>query len=344
MTGHIDFFRATVPLGPPGFLNAGTYMLFTYYYSSSLHITFHDIPSNYIMYLYYSCRTGQYQFGFKLQLPDSLPPSFTHSWGGDRGSVKYIARARVDKSGFDWKTEQEFAVIPRPTPTDLRPVGNASQQNVTMCCCCNQGTAFIQINIDKDRFTRGEAINVAVQARNSTQKDFGSIDLKLKRMMALSSSYSTYSTRRVKETPVTVHGQGLSAGQNCEAGMARRMTVQVPADCPPSVNGRLVQCYYAIEASLESSLLSSVVTQVPIAITLGPAVAAQPSSGPPAVPPPGWNPQVFPTVNIPQPPATQPPPMPNAPPSQQPPTTLPQSDSFYHPPAVPSYQGPAPIV
>lgn len=261
--GHLDFFRVAMPLGPPGTLSP-----------------------------------GQYQFGFKLQLPESLPPSFHHMWGGDRGDIKYKIRAFVEKSGFDIKSETEVIIVDQPVTTG--PVGNAAQQNVTMCCCMGQGSAFVQANLEKGCYSRGESINVLVQARNNTSSNFDAINLNLKRMVVFSASSSGYNQSKNSKVAASAAVQGLSPGESAEGSLARRAVLQVPMDCPPSANGRIVQCIYILEVELKGGMgLSAVKTQVPLRISssvAGGAGAVQLQA------PDGWKPMlVFPTVDIPSP-------------------------------------------
>ncbi|KAL4528091.1 hypothetical protein Ndes2437B_g00204 [Nannochloris sp. 'desiccata'] len=210
--GHLDFFRVAMPLGPPGTLSP-----------------------------------GQYQFGFKLQLPESLPPSFHHMWGGDRGDIKYKIRAFVEKSGFDIKSETEVIIVDQPVTTG--PVGNAAQQN---------------------------------------------------RMVVFSASSSGYNQSKNSKVAASAAVQGLSPGESAEGSLARRAVLQVPMDCPPSANGRIVQCIYILEVELKGGMgLSAVKTQVPLRISssvAGGAGAVQLQA------PDGWKPMlVFPTVDIPSP-------------------------------------------
>jgi hypothetical protein len=221
-------------------------------------------------------------------------------WGGDRGEIKYKVRASVEKSGFDIKTETEVVIVDQPVNTG--PVGNSAQQSVTMCCCMGQGSAFVQANLDKGCYSRGEPINVAVQARNNTSSNFDAINLNLKRMVVFSASSSGYNQSKNSKVAATAAVQGLRPGESAEGGLARRAVLQVPMDCPPSANGRLVQCIYILEVELKGGMgLSAVKTQVPVRISSSSAVAA-PAAAPQLQAPDGWKPnQVFPTVDIPSP-------------------------------------------
>jgi hypothetical protein len=239
---------------------------------------------------------GQYQFGFKLQLPETLPPSFQHMWGGDRGKIAYTVRAFVAKSGFDIKAETEVVIVDQPINSG--PVGNSAQQNVTMCCCMGQGSAFIQASLDKACYSRGEAINVSVSARNNTSSNFDAINLNLKRMVVFSASFNGYNQSKSSKVAASAAVPGLRPGESAEGGLARRAVLQVPMDCPPSANGRIVQCIYILEVVMSGGVgLSAVKTQVPVRISSAMAAAVSQLQAPD-----GWKPnQVFPTVDIPSP-------------------------------------------
>lgn len=311
--GHHDFYRVRIPLGGPGTLNA-----------------------------------GQYQFAFNVQLPMTLPPTIKYKYGSDAGKIKYKVLARVEKHGFDIKGEAEVVVVDRP-PLQLHPVGNAAEKNVKMLCCISEGNLFVQMNLDKDCFSRGEDITVAVQARNSTQKDFKAIRVELKRRINL---YARGVSEVHNLDCARVDGEGLKAGQNAEGSMARHLTLRLPTDLLPSVAGQLLQCYYVLEVEMRGGLrLSDVRTQVPIRIS------AAPSTGGGQVPiapapdadifaaPEGWNPQTFAAVDVPAPRET---PNPNAeiqtmPSSMEsgPIGPLP-STAFYYPPPINSNAPSAP--
>jgi hypothetical protein len=221
-------------------------------------------------------------------------------WGGDRGEIKYKIRAFVEKSGFDIKAETEVIIVDHPSNTG--PVGNSAQESVTMCCCMGQGSAFVQANLDKGCYSRGEAINVSVQARNNTSSTFDAINLNLKRMVVFSASSSGYNQSKNSKVAASAAVQGLRPGESAESGLARRAVLQVPMDCPPSANGRIVQCIYILEVELKGGMgLSAVKTQVPVRISS--STAGGGAGMPPVLQAPdGWKPsQVFPTIDIPSP-------------------------------------------
>jgi len=219
-------------------------------------------------------------------------------WGGDRGEIKYKIKASVEKSGFNITSETEVIIVNKPSNTG--PVGNAAQESVTMCCCMGQGSAFVQANLDKGCYSRGEPINVSVQARNNTSSTFDAINLNLKRMVVFSASSSKYNQSKNSKVAASAAVQGLRPGESAQGSLARRAVLQVPMDCPPSVNGRIVQCVYILEVELKGGMgLSAVKTQVPVQISSSvPGAAAVPQLQAPD----GWKPrQVFPTVDIPSP-------------------------------------------
>lgn len=199
------------------------------------------------------------------------------------------------------------------------------------------------MNLDKDCFSRGEDVIVAVQAKNGTQKDFKAIRVELKRRINL---YARGVSEVHHYDCARIDGEGLKAGQNAEGSMARRLTLRLPTDLLPSVTGQLIQCYYVLEVEMRGGLrLSDVRTQVPIRISMAPATGGVQMPVPAAseaetfAAPEGWNPQTFAAVDVPTPRET---PNPNAEIQTMPSAAesgpigpLP-STSFYYPPVYSS--------
>lgn len=268
--GHNEFLRQAIPLGPPGQLNP-----------------------------------GQYQFGFHLQLPDTLPPSFKYSFGGDQGEIIYILRAYVEKSGFDIKGEFPLLILNKLPTISPQPAGNYNESNISSCCCISKGRASIQISIDKDILLCGDTVGVTVQARNLTSAPFHSILLSLRRRFGLASNISlpgSINTQRYTETVCTASAQGLQPGECVEGASARCINLAVPPNTPPSILGMMIQCVYTLEAELRGGFgLSSLKVFVPVSVLncpRGDMIARQENLLLQA--PEGWNPsQVFPTVKVP---------------------------------------------
>ena len=193
---------------------------------------------------------------------------------------------------------------------------------------------MIQINLPSDNFYTGAAVAVAVQARNDTSSTFDTIHVRLRRMVKLFSSTRRYERQQYNKVIVDVPVQGLRAKESAEGGSARNVTLEIPGDAPPTLEGQLVQCYYMVEVELKGGVgLSSVKTQVPIRIISGgtaplgggvsttdggvsssetgvlppsTSTTTTPTIGMTVEAPEGWKPQVFPTVNIPAPPPPPP--------------------------------------
>lgn len=235
--GNFDFFRVNIPLDSPGSLNA-----------------------------------GQYQFNFRIDLPSTLPPSFYYSKGGDRGEVIYKLCARASKGtfSFDIKGRSTITIL-APYYNDARPIFSSSTKNITQCCCLSQGHATAQISLDRDVVVDGENVEVVVQARNESSQSFQKLRVKLKRRVKLSSnstSSTSYYTQLFTDTMASFEGPGLRPGEIAESSTARRVKLTVPANLPPTLEGRLIQCHYVVEAELKAGLgTSSIRTSVPVRVT-----------------------------------------------------------------------------
>lgn len=280
--GQNNLLKIIVPLGPPGILTP-----------------------------------GQYQFGFKFDLPATLPQSFSFQRDGDREivQIQYMVKARVSRPrrgcctlGIEGAASLQLRALP---PPQSPPVSKSCEEdNVTKCwCCCfseSQGQAKLTVSLDKSVLLCGETINVTVQARNDTKQHMD-VNVKLRHLVSMREKQGKPPCRSHREArawgPEWGSAPRLAPGQAAEGDTPLRVRLKLPQSLAPTSKGVLVQSAYFIEVEMYGGLaLSDIKVQVPVTVAFA-APRAQPPKGQDSLKDhPEWKPtQVFPTVEVPVP-------------------------------------------
>lgn len=243
---------------------------------------------------------GTYQFNFKINLPSTLPPSFYFSKGGDRGEIKYQLQGRASKSGFsfDMKGQKTTVTILPYQGVNASPVSNAVTKNVMSCCCLSQGQATARISLNKDVVICGENTPVLLEGRNNSSQSFQSFEVNLKRRVKLASNQggsTSFNTQIFSETVASTSTPGLRQGEVVEGSTARQVSLWIPNDLPPTLEGSLIQCHYVAEARMKGNVGTKSL-RINVPVRLLPSPSSVNTKGGKDVhryttPPPEWKPR-----------------------------------------------------
>ena len=114
---------------------------------------------------------GTHNYPFEFTLPSDCPPTFNMF----HGKIKYRLLVAVSSQTKEYKVEAPltvgYVVDLYSQPHLLEPVNKTIVKNVTVCCCCNGGTAEITVNLPQTGFcTERDHIPITCECRNSSSQ------------------------------------------------------------------------------------------------------------------------------------------------------------------------------
>ncbi|CAI2371312.1 unnamed protein product [Moneuplotes crassus] len=120
-----------------------------------------------------SVQPGQYDFPFKLILPDDIPSSCyfaTSSSYKTHAKVKYrlkaILRCNTDEMK-DMSFKQTLIIRQQPDVVPMSSMADFSDQVNSCCCCWSQGVVTMQSQTDKAAYTPTETVKIIGNIDNS---------------------------------------------------------------------------------------------------------------------------------------------------------------------------------
>eukprot|EP01016_Furgasonia_blochmanni_P040905 TRINITY_DN5257_c0_g1_i6.p1 TRINITY_DN5257_c0_g1~~TRINITY_DN5257_c0_g1_i6.p1 ORF type:complete len:585 (-),score=140.39 TRINITY_DN5257_c0_g1_i6:207-1961(-) len=243
---------------------------------------------------------GQYTFPFSFKLPDQLPGSFKKKSGMMKARIKYVVKAvlgfpgRPKNEGL-WDDEE---LIVREKPD--RVMGNVSREfnaEVSTWCCIDQGKSWIKVYFEKDTYCPGEKARIIAELDNTNCKlNVSSLRVALMNKMAMKASDGK--SRSYSVAALTQNFDGVTAGACALAKDGRSMLKEVNLDPTllPTAGGNYVSStyYLVVESVMDGCTCCSDTPRVEIPVM----IVAPPLPKRQIQPPPNWQPQLMPPVNI----------------------------------------------
>ncbi|XP_078045502.1 arrestin domain-containing protein 2-like isoform X2 [Augochlora pura] len=164
-----------------------TYRSSQHYFSQRVEILVPSEPNSRI-----DLPEGHHQYPFQFQLPTDIPSSFEHTYG----HVRYTVKVTVDRPWkFDHECKVAFTVV---SILDLnihrdKCLGLHEEVRKSFSCCCfDQGSVNVTIQVPSTGYVPGQTINTLVNYANASS-DVGitKISLKLERVLKLHANTRT---------------------------------------------------------------------------------------------------------------------------------------------------------
>ncbi|XP_065194631.1 arrestin domain-containing protein 3-like [Sycon ciliatum] len=186
---------------------------------------------------------GVHHWSFTFRLPRGLPSSCNIGCGG----VSYEAAAVVDIPwGFDVAHRIPFGVVKRieVNTTQLRRSITKAAEKTLCCCCCSQGPVKLRATINKLGFCNGDSIDLKFSAENNTDRELGTLRVRLLREEIAKVRNNTNSRTRTCHVATTQEVLGAQSNINVNS-------FKIPVrDLPPSVAAQVVFVKYTVEVAI----------------------------------------------------------------------------------------------
>ncbi|KAK6186164.1 hypothetical protein SNE40_008257 [Patella caerulea] len=204
---------------------------------------------------------GSYVYPFMINLPKSIPSSFE----GRKGYIRYLCKAYIDRN---WKSEEAEHVFTVIHHLDLNNIPTAREPSIIQkeesveSCCCEEGTVFLQLKIEKSGFVPGETINFTIDCHNNSTVDIGRVSLDLLQNVTYQgysdSLFSSGSPKyHTKTTPLGLFESGEGIESHKYTSLKR--SVGLPAMPPSKLEGcSIITTEYELSLKADSGLSGSI--------------------------------------------------------------------------------------
>jgi len=158
---------------------------------------------------------GQWSFPFQLDLPEWCPSSIFYC--GQKESklqITYKIEAEIEAENGEDAIEAKRRIIVRRPPTDMATGQHLdNSQQMTACCCIDQGTGSMKVNFEKNAYTPYEVAKCFVEVNNTEGKiPINNISFTLKRKIWAKAGQHILNVPDM--TMCSVNFPGIEAGEN----------------------------------------------------------------------------------------------------------------------------------
>lgn len=243
---------------------------------------------------------GQYSFPFSFRLPEGIPGSFSYVNGTTSANLIYDITGVIAVPGMmssfissNITHTVRFHVIERPL--SMSRLACAVSTNIYTCCCFNNGSVSLETSAEKNSYSPGENMQVALDVVNNSSKNIKQFEITLVSVLTLQARgavYGTTATKTIETIRSSVTVDGVPSKKSI-SGLF--VALPVPNEAEQQCLGACIRHYYYFKVQGVIDWASDAVMKVPVVISV-----ISPQFIEPDIPqaPANWQPAVAPSVDI----------------------------------------------